>query len=96
MPQTGFVRIDRNHHQTLRELAKKMGETMQTVVEKAIDELKREQFFEEFNAAYAGLKNDSKNWQKELEERQAFEGTLQDDLEGNEVWSENGSVVSNG
>ena len=96
MAQAGFVRIGRQHHQTLRELSKRMGETMQTVVEKAIDELKREQFFEDFNAAYAGLKSDSQKWQKELEERQAFEGTLQDDLNRNEVWSENGSVVING
>lgn len=91
-----LVRIGKEHHQTLRQLAKKMGVSMQTVVEKAIDELKREQFFQEFNAAYGTLKNDSAQWQAELTEHQSLEGSLQDDLDPNEEWSEDGSVKING
>lgn len=96
MAQAGVVRIGKQHHEILRLLAKKMGESMQTVVEKAIDELRREQFFEELNAAYAGLRNEPKAWQKELEDRRSLEGTLRDDLDRNEVWSEDGSVTING
>ena len=96
MAQAGIVRIGREHHQTLRQLAKRMGESMQTVVEKAIDELMREQFFKEFNAAFSSLKNDPTAWEKELEDRRSLEGTLQDDLNANEVWSEDGSVVVHG
>jgi len=91
-----LVRIGKEHHQTLRQLAKKMGVSMQTVVEKAIDELKREQFFEEFNAAYGTLKNDPEQWQKDIIERESLEGTLPDDLNPNEIWSQDGSVKSNG
>jgi len=96
MAQAGIVRIGKEHHQILRQLAKRMGESMQTVVEKAIDELRREQFFAEFNAAYGALKNNSEEWRKELADRQSLEGTLQDDLDPNEIWSEDGSVVVNG
>jgi len=89
------VRIGKEHHQILRQLAKRMGESMQTVVEKAIDELKREQFFEEFNAAYGTLKSSPGVWQKEIAERRSLEGSLQDDLDRSEVWAEDGSVNIN-
>jgi hypothetical protein len=95
MRQAGVVRIGKHHHQALRQLAERMGESMQTVVEKAIDELKRKQFFEEFNAAYAALRSDPKAWAEELEERQYSAGALTND-EPDEVWSEDGSVVVNG
>lgn len=74
------VRIDRAHHQTLRQLAERRGESMQAVVEKAIDELKRQQFFEELNAAFATLKADEGAWKQELEERALWESTLGDGI----------------
>jgi hypothetical protein len=69
---------------------------MQSVVERAIDELSRKQMIDDANAAYAALRNNSAAWGAELEERNVLGGSLRDDLESNEVWSEDGSVVVSG
>jgi len=96
MAQAGVVRIGREHQRTLRQLAERMGESMRAVVEKAIDELKRKQFFEEFNTAYGTIRNDPKAWKEELEERRYSAEVLRDDLESKEIWSEDGSVIIGG
>ena len=90
MAQAGVVRIGRAHHQTLRQLAERTGESMQAVLEKAIDELKRKQFFEELDAAFAALKSDATAWQEELEERDLWAGTLEDDLDPEEGVAKDG------
>ena len=41
MAQSGMVRISRASQETLRQLAERTGESMQAVLEKAVDELKR-------------------------------------------------------
>ena len=96
MAQAGVVRIGREYHRTLRQLAKRMGESMQAVVEKAIDELQRKQFFEELDAAFANLKSDENAWQEELEEREQWASTLQDDLDSDEAWTADGRLVIGG
>jgi predicted transcriptional regulator len=80
MAQAAAVRIDRVHHQVLRQLAERMGESMQAVVERAIDELKRQQFFEELDAAFTALRADEGAWQEEAEERALWESTLGDGI----------------
>ena len=94
MAQAGVVRLGRASHETLRRLAERMGESMQAVAEKAIDELKRKQFFEEMDAAFAALKADPVAWREEAEERELWAGALSDDLDPEEVWTADGRLVA--
>jgi predicted transcriptional regulator len=75
------VRINEKSHKALRELAAETGQSMQSVLAKAIEEYRRKRFWEEVNAGYAALRSDPKAWKEELEERALFEGTLMDGLE---------------
>lgn len=75
------VRIKRETHFKLRELAAKAGASMPETLEKAIDAYYRQQFLENVNRAYAALRADPKAWAEELAERRALEGTLSDGLE---------------
>ncbi|HEY0004938.1 MAG TPA: hypothetical protein VGB17_09020 [Pyrinomonadaceae bacterium] len=95
MAQEGVIRISRSSLQTVRQIARRRSESIQSVVEKAIDELSRKQIIDDANATYAALRNNSAAWGAEAEERKVFGGALHDDLESNEVWSEDGSVDVN-
>lgn len=75
------VRISQSAREALRELAAKSGQSMQAVLEKAIDDLRRRRFLEECNAGYAALRKNKRLWKQELEERRAWDVTLADGLE---------------
>jgi hypothetical protein len=75
------VRISQSARDTLRDLAAKSGESMQTVLEQAIEELRRRRFLEETNAAYAALRQNDEDWESLHEERAAWDATLLDGLE---------------
>lgn len=75
------IRISPHAKATLRDLAKREGKPMQTVLDEAIEYYQREKFMDEVNAAYAKLKDDPQAWGEEQEERQAWEATLNDGLE---------------
>jgi predicted transcriptional regulator len=70
MAQT--VRITSEAHETLRHLAEKSGESMQTTLQKAIEAYRRYRILVEANEAYARLRANSKAWKEELEERKAW------------------------
>ncbi len=80
MPST-LVRVSARTHEALRELAAQSGETMQAILDKAVEDYQRQRFFDELNAGYAALRADPKAWQEELEERAAWDVTLLDGLE---------------
>ncbi len=50
-----MVRISAQSHLRLREMAAQDGEPMRVVLEKALEQYRRQRFFEECNAAYAAL-----------------------------------------
>jgi predicted DNA-binding protein len=75
------IRISPHAKAALREMAKKEGKPMQTLLDEAIEHYQRERFMEEANAAYARLKSDPEAWREELEERQAWDPTASDGLE---------------
>ncbi len=75
------VRMRETTRNMLRELASLTGEPMQTVLEHALDRYRRELFLERANAAFAALRDDPAAWKDELEEREAWDATLSDDLE---------------
>lgn len=74
------IRISSRSKATLRELAKHEGRAMQTILDAAIENYRRDKFFQELDEDYSRLQGDSKAWQEELAERRLWETTIVDGL----------------
>jgi hypothetical protein len=79
--RTSIVRISPHAHELLRRLAEEESESMQAVLDKAIERYRRERFLRAANDDYATLQRDPKAWKQELQEREVWEGTSSDGLE---------------
>jgi hypothetical protein len=79
--RTSIVRISPHAHELLRRLAEEESESMQAVLDKAIERYRRERFLRAANDDYAILSRDPKAWKQELQEREAWEKTSADGLE---------------
>jgi hypothetical protein len=75
------VRISEESHQVLRELSEQEGISMQSLLDEAVEHLRRLKFLAQANTAFAALKADTKAWKEELEERRIWERTLSDGAE---------------
>lgn len=75
------VRVSFKTGEILRELAKRAGEPMQAVLDKAIEEYRRKRFLEEANQAFAALKSNPVEWKDELDERKVWDNALNDGLD---------------
>jgi len=76
------VRVSNSTHQTLRSLSIEAGESMQTIIEQAVEQYRRRRFLEGLNQDFKALKeNTPELWQEELEERQLWDKTLLDGVE---------------
>ena len=76
------VRISKGTRDTLRDLAVKSGESMQTIIDRAIEEYRRQSFMEQANKAYLALRENPEAWETELKERREWEATLADNQKG--------------
>ena len=54
---------------------------MQTVLDEAVEQYRREKFFRDLDETYARLEADPEAWKDELAERQIWDATLEDGLE---------------
>lgn len=75
------VRISRTSQQALRELARQTGESMQSLLDKAVEAYRRDRFLKQANEGFAALRRDPKKWQAELDERAAWDASIADDLQ---------------
>ncbi|MGI8495872.1 MAG: toxin-antitoxin system protein [Pyrinomonadaceae bacterium] len=76
------VRVSTSTHQTLRSLSTEVGESMQTIIEQAVEQYRRRRFLEGLNQDFKALKEDTpESWQEELEERQLWDKTSLDGVE---------------
>ena len=75
------VRISSNSYQILKTLSKTKGQSMQSMMDQAIEDLRRRKMLEATNAAFSALKADKLAWQEEIEERALWENTLSDGVE---------------
>lgn len=82
MPST--VRVSTRVWEWLREMSEQMGETMQAVLERAVEAYRRQWLLQKTNEAYAALKSDPVKWQEEITERREWDVALGDGLEGND------------
>ena len=75
------LRVNESTHAAIRNLAQEFGESMQSIVEKAIERYKREMFLESLNQDFKRLRENDKAWNEELDERRLWENTLTDGVE---------------
>jgi hypothetical protein len=68
-------------HANLIKLAETVGEPVQDVLDQAIEQYRRQVFFNQADQAYAKLKSDPALWQEELAERRVWDVTLLDGIE---------------
>jgi hypothetical protein len=89
---TVMVRVSEATRERLRAIAEREGSTLQSIVDRALDEHERQVFWAQMDSAWAALKSDPAAWQAEMDERAAWDATLADGLDPNESWSEDGSA----
>jgi predicted DNA-binding protein len=75
------IRISQRSEATLRELADHEGKSMETVLDEAVEQYRRDVFFRELDEGYARLQADSKAWQEELDERRLWDSSIADRLD---------------
>lgn len=79
--QNPNIRISSQTHASLRQLARESGESMQAVLERAVERYRRERFLRAANAEFAALKHNTKAWKEEIRERAIWKQTLEDHLD---------------
>jgi hypothetical protein len=79
-PRTPNVRISPRAHELLRQLADEEQLSMQSVLDRALEQYRRERFLRAANADFAALKRDAKAWKQELRDRALWEQTLGDGI----------------
>ena len=72
------VRVSESTHQTLRILSAEVGESMQNLMEQAVEQYRRRLFLEGLNEDFKTLREDPQAWREELEERALWDNTLLD------------------
>ena len=80
------VRISESARETLKEISSRSGESMQAVLEKAVEVYRRQTFLEALHKDFLTLREDPAAWDEERKERMEWELPLGDDLDsqGNE------------
>jgi hypothetical protein len=75
------VRVSESTHAALLSLAAEGGESMQAILDKAVEEYRRQRFWDQVETAAVTFRRDSAAWEEELAERRAWEATLPDGQE---------------
>ena len=75
------VRISLSSREKLRSLADQTGQSMQMVLDRALETYRRQQLLQQANEAYAALRENSAEWNAEQGERSQWEATLGDGQE---------------
>ena len=86
--QTATVRISEETHNLLRDMAAERDESMQAVLDKALEQYRRQRFWEDMKTAYAAIEREPEALAAEKREFALFEGTLMDGLDPYEDWAE--------
>jgi hypothetical protein len=75
------VEIGSTSYKMLQEIAARSGESIPQILDKAIEQYRKQKFLEEANQAYTALRNNPEAWAGEIKEREAWDVTLADGLE---------------
>ena len=79
--QSTNVRISSQSYKVLKSLTKEKGQSMQSVIDQAIEDLRRRKVLEATNTAFSALKANKVAWDEESDERGIWENTLLDGVE---------------
>lgn len=74
------IRISSATRERVRDLARHTGDSMQTVIAKAVDAYRRQHFLDEVNSAYDALRPNAEAWAEIRDERVAWDTALMDGL----------------
>jgi predicted transcriptional regulator len=72
------VRISEAAHRALQELAERERVSMQTVLDRAIENYRRNRFLDAVNQTFAALRGDDEKWKAEADERREWSATNTD------------------
>ena len=72
------VRISKESSTILKEIAAQERKSLQSILDDAIENYRRNRFLHEVNKAYSALRKNSKAWEAELEERKQWDTALPD------------------
>ncbi|MFP3905351.1 MAG: hypothetical protein ACLFWB_13990, partial [Armatimonadota bacterium] len=75
------IRIDRDTHRQIKDLAAERGCSILQVVRELVKRERQERMLQETNEAYAALREDEHAWAQEQQERAAWDATLGDGLD---------------
>jgi alpha-ketoglutarate-dependent taurine dioxygenase len=75
------VRISEASHRSLTDLSRKEGKPMQAVLDEAIEEYRRKNFWRETSAAFESLRQNQRAWKQEQQERTRWDHALLDGVE---------------
>ena len=75
------VRVSSQSYQLLKSLAEDFDQSMQSVIDEALENLRRRKVLEATDAAFSALKANKKAWKEGLRERRMWEKTLSDGVE---------------
>ena len=75
------VRISETSHRALRQLAEREHASLQSVLERAIENYRRQRVLEAANRQYEALRADRRAWTLEVAERKAWDRSLSDGWE---------------
>ena len=78
---TTTIRVSTHTRDLLHQLAQRSGTSMQSILEQALEQYRRQQLIEATNAAYAALHTDAEAWADLERERNEWDQTLADGLE---------------
>ena len=79
--QSVNVRVSSQSYQLLKSLAEDFDQSMQSVIDEALENLRRRKILEATDEAFLALKANKKAWKEELRERRLWERTLSDGVE---------------
>ena len=78
---TTTIRVSNHTRDLLHQLAQRSGVSMQSVLEQALEQYRRQQVLEATNTAYAALNANAEAWADLERERSDWDQTLADGLE---------------
>jgi predicted transcriptional regulator len=81
MNESTTVRVNRQTYNEIKDLADKQNKNMQNIIDLAIKQYKKIQYFQELNLSFLRLKENKELWDEEKNERKMWDSTLADGLD---------------
>ncbi|MFA6201469.1 MAG: hypothetical protein WC679_13800 [Bacteroidales bacterium] len=81
MNESTTVRVNRQTYNEIKDLADKQNKNMQNIIDLAIKQYKKIQYFQELNLSFLRLKENKESWDEEKNERKMWDSTLADGLD---------------